>query len=254
MRVFALSDVHVDFDANAQWVESLSREEYRQDVLILAGDVSDSLPRLQRCLEAFAERFARVFFVPGNHDLWVVRDQLPGNSLDKFDRVQAMARNCGATVDAEIVDGVAIVPLLGWYDGSFGQPGPELKGIWMDFHACRWPQGWTTAEVADHFMGLDPEPPQGPRAVTISFSHFMPRLDLMPGFIPPSRRQIYPVLGSRRLDERIRGIGADIHVYGHSHLNRDVVIDGIHYVNNAFAYPYEEAIAARALKCIYRTR
>lgn len=39
----------------------------------------------------------------------------------------------------------------------------------------------------------------------------------------------------------------DIHVYGHSHINRNVRIDGIRYINNALGYPQESAIAARRL-------
>ena len=50
-RVFALSDIHVDFDVNAQWVEGLSSVDYRDDVLILAGDVTHVLPKLASCLE-----------------------------------------------------------------------------------------------------------------------------------------------------------------------------------------------------------
>ena len=45
MRIFALSDIHVDFDDNAIWVSSLSAQDFREDLLILAGDVSKS-PRI----------------------------------------------------------------------------------------------------------------------------------------------------------------------------------------------------------------
>ena len=75
----------------------------------------------------------------------------------------------------------------------------------------------------------------------------------MPLHIAATTRKLQPVLGTSRLEAQIREIGSDIHVYGHSHVNRNVVIDGINYVNNAFAYPYEEHIAAKALRCIYRT-
>ena len=44
MRIFALSDIHVDYDANAKWVEDLSVFDYQDDVLILAGDLTDKPP------------------------------------------------------------------------------------------------------------------------------------------------------------------------------------------------------------------
>lgn len=56
-----------------------------------------------------------------------------------------------------------------------------------------------------------------------------------------------PVLGSTRLEEQLRRLAPDIHVYGHSHINRNVRIDGIRYINNALGYPQESAIAARRL-------
>jgi hypothetical protein len=40
-------------------------------------------------------------------------------------------------------------------------------------------------------------------------------------------------------------------VYGHSHVNRDVAIDGVTYINNAFGYPRETRITAKALRCVH---
>lgn len=45
--------------------EELSTTEYRNDVLILAGDVTDDLPTLRRTLQLFEQRWAHVFFTPG---------------------------------------------------------------------------------------------------------------------------------------------------------------------------------------------
>ena len=90
MRVFALSDIHIDYDVNARWIESLSMSEYKDDVLILAGDVTDTLQLLDWCLRALAKRFRKVLFVPGNHELWVIREAGEKNSLQKFDDVCAV--------------------------------------------------------------------------------------------------------------------------------------------------------------------
>ena len=89
MRVFAVSDIHIDYEANAGWVGNLSVSEYQDDVLILAGDVTDSLRKLDWCLNLLARRFRKVLFVPGNHDLWVIRDEPHMSSLQKFDEVAA---------------------------------------------------------------------------------------------------------------------------------------------------------------------
>lgn len=37
VRVFTVSDIHIDYDENRRWLHSLSQSDYQADVLILAG-------------------------------------------------------------------------------------------------------------------------------------------------------------------------------------------------------------------------
>jgi predicted phosphodiesterase len=251
MRIFALSDIHVDYDVNARWVSGLSAAEYQDDVLILAGDVTDTLPLLEWCLTTFARRFKKVLFVPGNHDLWVIRDDPRKNSLQKFDDVCAAVESSGASMQAFRERGVSIIPLLGWYDYSFGTPGEELKSAWMDYRACRWPDGYTEDDVTTHFAALNDRQVSPAGDMIITYSHFLPRIDVMPGYIPRSRKLLYPILGSARLDLQLRKLHSRMHVYGHSHVNRQATIDGVTYINNAFGYPSETWIASKDLLCIH---
>jgi UDP-2,3-diacylglucosamine pyrophosphatase LpxH len=242
--------MHVDYDVNAQWVRDLSRQDYRDDVLILAGDITHKLPELAACLSAFVMRFKQVLFVPGNHDVWVRGDDRPKNSLQKFAEVAATVEAVGASMQPFVSGETLFAPLLGWYDYSFGEPSDDLKQIWMDFHACRWPEGFGAAEVASHFLALNHRLTPGRAARVITFSHFLPRLDLVPSFVSRQHRILNPVLGSTRLDEQLRKLNSTMHVYGHSHINRRVIIDGVTYINNAFGYPGESGISARQLLCI----
>jgi predicted phosphodiesterase len=73
----------------------------------------------------------------------------------------------------------------------------------------------------------------------------------MPRFVPPSFKWIYPALGTSLLEEQIRKIGSQIHIYGHSHLNRRIMKDNTLYINNAYGYPSESRITAKKLLCIY---
>ncbi len=70
----------------------IRRDEYQADVLLLAGDVSEDMNLLERVLRGCLERFAKVMFVPGNHDLWVRRCTYDC-SLAKFGRIQSSAAN-----------------------------------------------------------------------------------------------------------------------------------------------------------------
>jgi predicted phosphodiesterase len=251
VRVFALSDVHIDYDVNAKWVANLSVAEYRDDALILAGDVTDSRPLLEWCLGALAKRFKKVLFTPGNHDLWVIREDREKNSLQKFDDVCAAVESSGASMQAFRERGMSIIPLLAWYDYSFGEPSEGLRSLWMDYHACRWPSGYTEKDVAAHFAAFNDKQVSVAGDTVITYSHFLPRIDLMPGFSPSVNNLLYPVLGSARLESQLRKLNPSIHVYGHSHINRHVKIDGVSYINNALGYPSETRITSKSLLCIH---
>jgi predicted phosphodiesterase len=253
MRVFAVSDVHVDYEVNAKWIASVSVTEYRDDVLILAGDVTDTLRLLEWCLTTLAMRFKKVLFVPGNHDLWVVRERRGMTSFQKFDEVVSVVESSGASMQPFRDDGILIVPLLGWYDYSFGEPSVELRSVWMDYHACRWPAGFGVEQIASHFTGLNEKPFPVDGADIITFSHFLPRVDVMPRFISREQQYLYPVLGTTKLEEQLRRWNSSIHIYGHSHVNRSVTIDGILYINNAFGYPHETRITSKRLMCVYQS-
>lgn len=250
MRVFALSDIHVDYDGNAKWIEQLSKFDYQDDLLILAGDVTHKQSLLAWCLGALAARFHRVLFVPGNHDLWVLGQAKEITSLQKFREVTVTVESHGASMQPFFKNGVFVAPLFGWYDYSFGEPSEELTHMWMDFRACRWPDGFGPGEAAAHFGDMNPESVPHDASKVITFSHFLPRLDLVPAWVPSRHRVLDPVLGSTRLEEQLRRLAPDTHVYGHSHINRNVRIDGIRYINNAFGYPHEDIIAAKRLLCI----
>ena len=248
MRVFAVSDLHVDFDENARWLVSLSEQDYRADVLILAGDIADSIRLVEWGLAAAVHRFGTVLYVPGNHELWVGRDKdrEPGQtSLERFERVRQLAHGCGAITTPFTQGSLSIVPLFGWYDYSFGEPGPALRRRWIDYRACRWPDGFDVREITAYFLGLNQRALATTNARVISFSHFMPRADLLP--MIEGRLVLHPVLGTAALDEQIRRLGSELHVYGHSHVNRRQTRDGVTYVNNAYGYPSESRYTSKQL-------
>ena len=249
MRLFAISDIHIDYPDNARWVEQVSDADYRNDILILAGDLTEDRRLLAWCLGRFAAKFRQVLFVPGNHDLWVRHEPNDMCSLRKFDQVVAIAADTGVSMRPYRYGNTVVVPLLGWYDYSFGAPDGDLHKLWMDYRACRWPHGFGPEQVTEHFLGMNPEtlPLADPAERVVTFSHFLPRIDLIPFFVPRAMRNIDPVLGSTGIERQLRMLGSDLHVYGHSHINRRVRFDGVTYINNAFGYPQEGAIAARQL-------
>lgn len=253
MRVFAVSDLHIDYEVNARWVRSLSSVDYLDDVLILAGDVTDKRHLLEWCITTLSRRFKRVLFVPGNHELWVVREGSGKDSLQKLNEVFMTVESSGASMHAFCEGELSIIPLLGWYDYSFGEPSEELRSIWMDYRTCRWPSGFTEKDIVAYFATLNNHQVRSTAGTVITYSHFLPRIDLMPSFVPRATRVLYPVLGSAQLEFQLRTFTPKIHVYGHSHLNCHTTIDGVLYINNAFGYPGETRIASKRLKCIHES-
>jgi len=260
-RVFALSDIHVDYSDNMAWIRDLSAQDYCRDVLLLAGDACHHMGRLEAALSCLREKFKEVFFLNGNHELWLLESDCT-DSLQKFHRVLELCRSLDVRTDPAKIDdgceGLWIVPLLSWYDKpEAGQsslfvpktePGDEMLHAWADEHFVRWPTG---ESASAYFLSSNvPHLTRVYDAPVVTFSHFLPRTDLM--FPPridggpspdtwPHRRgfNFSRVAGTWSLDEQIRKLGSRVHLYGHQHRNRWVTIDGIHYISHCLGYPYE---------------
>ncbi len=249
VRVFAISDIHIDFKENKQWLHNLSQTDYKADMLILAGDVSDSPQLLEEAFQELKKRFSEVLYVNGNHDLWVRRGK-EKSSLRKFCHLKKIARDQGIRMKPSHFGPLSVVPLFGWYDYSFGHPSADILRRWADYSFCKWPDNFDEAKITRYFISMNETALTIRNQHVISFSHFLPRIDLMPIYIPPKKRQLYPVLGSALLEQQIRKLAPQIHIYGHSHVNRQVFKENTLYVNNAFGYPYETRITAKKLYCV----
>jgi predicted phosphodiesterase len=261
MRVFALSDIHVDYAENMTWIEQLSRSDYRNDALILAGDVTHQLRRLEQALVTLRERFAMLLYVPGNHELWCRNDGYQ-NSVNKFhDIIELCAALDVATQPRYIAgtSGVWLVPLFSWYtrpeqgaDSLFvAKPGEDPSlAAWSDNYFVRWPDAAVAADPAAYFLALNRTVlARTYAAPVISFSHFLPRRDLifsrseeLAGGRPPDRHPGFNfsrVAGTGRLDRQLRQLRSVMHVYGHQHRNRYRLSDDVLYVSCCLGYSVE---------------
>lgn len=250
MRVHAISDIHIDYKENRKWLNNLSSYDYKNDAIILAGDISHDLKLIEETFKILPKCFLEVFFVPGNHDLWVHYNR-GIDSFMKLKEIELIADMYGIHMKSFKLRTVSIVPLFCWYDYSFGKPDTELINVWTDFIACRWPEGKDIYSINEYFISMNSQFLEERNEKIISFSHFLPSIEVMPQFIPQNKRFLYPVMGSSLLMDHIRKLGSSIHVYGHSHVNVHVEKDGVLYINNAFGYPHEIWLTKKKLKCIY---
>ena len=265
MRIFFVSDIHIDFTENAQWIKHISEKKYLQDALIFAGDAAHDLQTLQTMLLQLKSKFKEFFFVPGNHDLWIHNSDW-ADSLNKFEaliewctrhKIHTVPRSLGLKDKYP----VRIVPLFSWYSGPeegddslyLEKPGEDPENrMWSDNYYIRWPQTKEGFRASTYFTALNVEALKEKSLLpVISFSHFLPRREMMFGdSLKPNPEKIRKydrrpefnfsrVAGSYLIEEQIRELNSVVHIYGHQHINRDRVLDGVRYTAHCLGYPGE---------------
>ena len=101
-RIFSISDLHVDYKQNRDWLKNLSNIDYKNDYLIIAGDISDNPLRFTKTLTTLSEKFKGLFYVPGNHDLWIRKDEVK-DSIEKFKLLVEICKEMGVSTTSEII-------------------------------------------------------------------------------------------------------------------------------------------------------
>ncbi|GMH64959.1 hypothetical protein TrST_g9663 [Triparma strigata] len=258
-RVFAISDLHVDAPPNLAWVEALERRPPldastpEHHALLVAGDVSCDLGRLEKTLRCLRKTYDSVFYVPGNHEKW---SDGYADSLEKLDAVLETAHACDCrTAPAKLVaessdeGGIIVAPLFSWYHASFDTE-PELPSKnsatfarrWQDFRRCSWPKEVASAQdlnsqdtsLAEYFAALNDcdailqSRTDGDMLLTLS--HFLPSIRLLPEKRFMVEPMLAKVVGSSFLGKQVRELQPDLHVFGHSHIPIDLEIDGTLHV------------------------
>jgi predicted phosphodiesterase len=245
MRILAISDLHTDFKENMRLVERIPESLYKDDTLIVAGDIADQIEIIERTLSLLRSRFKMVFYTPGNHELWVRNEK--EDSIEKLSRILRLCDGLDVQTKPARVSNVWVVPLFSWYDLRFDPDSTDndLEG-WADFHFCKWPHG--IRHVFEYFFKLNLPNIKFYDGPVISFSHFLPRIELLPSKEKLRFKGLPKVAGCKLLEGQIRELKSITHLFGHSHINWDCMIDGVRYVQNALSYPRERFAARLFLK------
>mmetsp|Transcript_116101 Transcript_116101/g.300981 ORF Transcript_116101/g.300981 Transcript_116101/m.300981 type:complete len:487 (-) Transcript_116101:29-1489(-) len=278
MTFFAISDVHVERRENMKWLESLPK--FDRSTLLVAGDLGVSLRQVEQALRGFKAKFDHVFYCYGNHETWArpqnKEDQMAYSYQDSFEKLVALKKLCqdlGVVTTPALIEGVWVVPVLGWYHFDWDnepdlQPPPGKKldrepipaeSLATDTGACLWGNLKNgTLELASKLdlqneeWGGWPLPaslqenlrnPRGQRKQpVITFSHFLPRVQLMPEKRFLFQPNLSKIVGSDFIRRRIDGLQPDVHVFGHSHFPWDMTLDdGVRYRSWPLGTPEEQA-------------
>ena len=254
--LWAVSDLHVSHPDNRPLVSSI-RPTAADDWLIVAGDVAEDLDDLVWALDLLRQRFARVVWVPGNHELWTTRgDPAAPRGVARYEQLVAACRRIDVVTPEDPYprwDGpggpAAVAPLFVLYDYSWWPEGTGSTAAALaqahevgvvcsdeyllhpDPYASR--ADWCHARVAlteDRLAAVDPDLP------TVLVNHF-------PLVRHPTLVLHHPELalwcGTDRTADWHRRFRARAVVYGHLHIPRTTTHDGVRFEEVSLGYPRE---------------
>jgi 3',5'-cyclic AMP phosphodiesterase CpdA len=255
-RLLAVSDLHVAYSENREIVEGL-RPHSASDWLIVAGDVSERVEDIKWVLSTLRDRFDTVIWVPGNHELWShPSDPVKVRGVARYLHLVEMCRSLGVLTPEDpypVFRGqggpVIVAPLFLLYDYSFRIQGTFTKEeslakahaaglVFSDevlLHSDPYPsrEAWCRARVAETEVRLAACDPSIP---LVMVNHW-------PLVREPTRIMHYQELAQWCGTE----LTADWHtrfntaamVYGHLHIPRSTVYDGVPFEEVSLGYPRE---------------
>ena len=109
MKLYAISDLHIDTKLNRLALETLPA--FPDDWLIIGGDVCNSEKYLRYALTILNQRFKQLLWVPGNHELWSETNgeqEIKGE--EKYLRLVSICREHGVLTPED--------PYSTWIDGG----------------------------------------------------------------------------------------------------------------------------------------
>lgn len=251
MQLWALSDLHLGYEINRDALPTLPF--LPDDWLIVAGDVGETEAELRFAWETLGPRFAKLFWVPGNHELWTTPRQPELAGVGRYQRFVEVCREYGVVTPedpyVEWPGGGAptiIAPLFLLYDYTFSPDGfdPEAAKRWAREEGIECAderylkptpystiQDWCDARLATteaRLMGL----PSDRRTVIVN--HYPLRYDLVRLFRIP---RFSPWCGTRRTEDWHRRFRADVVVSGHLHVRGTDWRDGTRFEEVSLGYP-----------------
>jgi predicted phosphodiesterase len=252
MRLLAISDLHVNSGANLRHLCALAPRP--DDWLIVAGDVCERVAGLAEVLALLGEKFARVIWVPGNHELWTeITDGGSLRGVAKYEAMVEAARGAGALTPEDpypIWPGpgpaCVIAPLFLLYDYSFRPVDVPLArvvewsaedGIQCTDEVLLSPEphrsriDWCRARCRLTARRLETEVPSG--HATVLVNHYPLRRDLV--HIPRIPR-FSPWCGTTATQDWHLRFNAAVCVSGHLHVRRTDWRDGVRFEEVSLGY------------------
>ncbi|GAA2978869.1 metallophosphoesterase family protein [Kitasatospora sp. NPDC058063] len=255
-RLLAVSDLHISYQENRDLVEKL-QPSHPGDWLLVAGDVAELTTSIEWALGLLAERFARVVWVPGNHELWThPEDPVQLRGVARYEHLVERCRRLGVVTPEDpypVWEGpggpVRIVPLFLLYDYTFRAPGTTTKEASL---AAAYETGVVCADermlYPDPFPDRDSWCRERVRLTEKRLAACDPDVPLVFVNHYPLVRQPTDVLWYPEFAQWCgTELTADWHtrfntaamIYGHLHIPRRTTYDGVPFTEVSLGYPRE---------------
>mmetsp|Transcript_98552 Transcript_98552/g.279280 ORF Transcript_98552/g.279280 Transcript_98552/m.279280 type:complete len:1199 (+) Transcript_98552:93-3689(+) len=235
-KVHTISDVFFDHRPNEEWIHSIDNKEFQEDVLIVPGNIADTLWTLHRALKTLKSKFRRVFYVPGSRDVWMnpgeIRLSRFPDSLAKFLAILDVCEELEVdTFPAAVAQGLYIVPLFSWYNAEFDRRSRPDPNNGLD-QQCVWPLD-NQKELWKYMLKLNEERVgRQYRGTVLTFSHFLP-LSALPYNNEGKAGQ---AMGCEDIEDQIRMVKSTMHIYGHSTVRTTEEYGKVLFVNHYHGY------------------
>ena len=220
-----MSDVHVEF-FRTEFHHWLSRLTPVADILVLAGDI-DVGAHLAATLAAFAQRWPRVVFVPGNHEYYHSSPKLTTKAIRAATREAANLVWLDNGV-AE-VEGLTFAGATLWHSEP---PDPQVKAWMGDYHAIRNFEPWVYREHQRALALLSKV-----KADVVVTHHIPTTLGIAEEFRDSPLNHCF----CHDMTDMIRERGPRLWVYGHTHTPMSYMVGQTQMVCNPKGYPHERA-------------
>ena len=256
LKLLAISDLHVGHEANRGALAELAREASSpEDWLVVAGDVGETEAHLRFAWDTLVPRFAKVLWVPGNHELWTAKGET-ARGLDKYARLVELCRESGVVTPEDPYPRLPgpgprtfVVPLFLLYDYSFRPDsvpeGGELawaaeSGIGCADEALLNPHPFASKEelcaarCAASEARLEALLEAEPGARMVLVNHFPLRREHA---VLPRIPRFSIWCGTRRTEDWHARFRATAVVSGHLHIAATTWRDGVRFEEVSLGYP-----------------
>jgi 3',5'-cyclic AMP phosphodiesterase CpdA len=254
--LLAVSDLHISYGENREVVDRI-RPRSEDDWLIVAGDVGELFDGIAWALELLRNRFAKVIWAPGNHELWThPTDPVQLRGDERYRALVELCRKLDVVTPEDAYPTwtgpsgpVVVAPLFVLYDYSWLAPGATTRaeslqlaydaGVVCTDEMLLFPDpypdraAWCAARLAETEKRLAAINLATP---TVLVSHWPLRREPTEVMWHPEFAQWCGTDRTADWHLRFRAIAA---VYGHLHIPRTTSYDGVRFEEVSLGYPRE---------------